>query len=54
VAATEGIEVADVANTFRVGRGRLASDGFHPSDLGYQDWLRGFVPGVDRALVRDT
>jgi lysophospholipase L1-like esterase len=43
VAARQGLLVADINPPNRMAvRGRLASDRFHPNDVGYADWAEGF------------
>jgi len=41
------LAVADVNRTIRPGRGKLASDWFHPSTLGYADWTAAFAAALD-------
>ena len=43
LADDHGVAVADVNRTIRPGRGKLASDGFHPSTRGYADWTAAFA-----------
>lgn len=51
IAAEHGAEVAAVDRAISSGRGRLASDGFHPNERGYADWADAYRVAVDRVLV---
>lgn len=51
MAAEHDIEVAAVDREISSGKGRLASDGFHPNERGYADWARAYQAAVDRVLV---
>lgn len=46
VAHEHDVAVADVNRTIRPGRGKLASDGFHPTALGYADWAAAFAAAL--------
>lgn len=50
-AAAAGVAVADVARHLSGGRGRLAADGFHPNERGYEEWAAAFRPAVVAALT---
>ncbi len=41
------VELADVANHIETWRGRTASDGFHPNELGYEAWTAAFLDALD-------
>jgi lysophospholipase L1-like esterase len=59
-APTRGLVIADVwAHTGAPWRGKLADDGFHPSELGYRDWAAAFaaaleLPAAAEPDTRDT
>ena len=46
-APARGLVIADVwAHTGAPWRGKLATDGFHPSELGYRDWTAAFAAAL--------
>jgi lysophospholipase L1-like esterase len=47
LADDHGVAVADVNRTIRSAPGTLASDGFHPTALGYADWTAAFAAALD-------
>ncbi len=50
--AARGLVLADVSAEMSGWRGKTASDGFHPNDLGYGTWVAAFVPAVERVIAR--
>ncbi|MEZ5225194.1 MAG: SGNH/GDSL hydrolase family protein [Acidimicrobiales bacterium] len=45
-----GVAVADVSAEMAGWRGKMAPDGFHPNDAGYDAWVRAFLPAVSEKL----
>lgn len=46
--AHDRVVLADVANHIETWRGRTASDGFHPNELGYHAWTSAFDAALER------
>lgn len=42
-----GRPLADVASLLTSWRGKIAGDGFHPNDVGYELWARAFMAVID-------
>lgn len=48
--SARGLALADVSAEIDGWRGRTAADGFHPNDVGYDTWVRAFLPVIESVM----